>query len=419
MSPEAFSARAPRPMLRHLRAQLCGHVARQSVQLARLQRAVPAWAADAADALAVLGTHSFFLLVLPPLFFSPVPASPAADMKPLALSLVAVLALGVCLCAVVKDLLCLPRPFVSKGVVRRSKACSQTSLEYGFPSTHSANATSVAIVLCVANNSLVPLLYPLIMGISRLVVGMHSFMDVIGGWVIGGIIAGTWVSWFPFMHAMLIGDSSVYGAVLGDLNSSISGFFVVILACLVVPTLLHCHPNPTGPCPCFEDSVAFISVFAGMIYGYWRKFGSVAADAQYFDPSKSSCPSSYFKTTSVQLTDATAESMVWMLRLAWTMILRVVLGSLVIFLFRKVSKKFLVWLLRKTLPNNNVEARQRGENSAASIIEEEDDSVSKKPRPAHVIPRFTNAMVIDIILYFGIAVFAVDIIPRGFDYACI
>src|ERR1700748_408619 len=105
--------------------------------------------------------------------------------------MVHVLASGVFFSGFVKDLLCLPRP-LSPPLTRITMSGS-AALEYGFPSTHSANAVSVAVYTLFAVHSpdsdllpttklvleIVSYLYAFSIILGRLYCGMHGFFDVI------------------------------------------------------------------------------------------------------------------------------------------------------------------------------------------------------------------------------------------------
>ncbi|KAF8156625.1 PAP2 superfamily-domain-containing protein [Crassisporium funariophilum] len=81
-----------------------------------------------------LGTHTFFMILLPAFFFF--------GHHEIGRGLLMVLALGVYCSSVVKDLICSPRPFAPP--VTRLTIGSH-HLEYGFPSTHSTNSVSIAL----------------------------------------------------------------------------------------------------------------------------------------------------------------------------------------------------------------------------------------------------------------------------------
>src|ERR1700753_3553207 len=109
--------------------------------LARLQSLTRSTVLDIYFALAAnLGTHTFFMIFLPLLFW--------CGCEEWGRALVNLLAYGVILSGVVKDLLCLPRP-VSPPLQRITMSGS-AALEYGFPSTHTTNAVSVAMYCMMA-----------------------------------------------------------------------------------------------------------------------------------------------------------------------------------------------------------------------------------------------------------------------------
>ncbi|KAF8880461.1 PAP2 superfamily-domain-containing protein [Gymnopilus junonius] len=81
-----------------------------------------------------LGTHTFFMIILPALFFF--------GYDELGRGLVIVIGMGIYLSSVVKDLFCSPRP-LAPPVTRLT--IGSHHLEYGFPSTHSTNSVSIAL----------------------------------------------------------------------------------------------------------------------------------------------------------------------------------------------------------------------------------------------------------------------------------
>lgn len=143
------------------------------------------------------------------------------------------------------------------------------ALEYGFPSTHSANAVSVAVygilVLRSADNIFSPAVtlalealayfYALSIVIGRLYCGMHGFLDVIFGSVLGATI-----SLVEFHH----------GPALEAWEQSSSSYLVPLAIAAVVVALVRVHPEPVDDCPCFDDSVAFAGTIIGVEGGTWR-----------------------------------------------------------------------------------------------------------------------------------------------------
>ena len=234
--------------------------------------------------------------------------------------MVHILASGVFFSGFVKDLLCLPRP-LSPPLTRITMSGS-AALEYGFPSTHSTNAVSVAVysiyLLRHISNELSPnlnlglqvlaYLYAVSIVLGRVYCGMHGFFDVILGSLLGallGLVQALWGDTFDvWLHA-------------GD-------FKPVVLVVLVTLVLVRIHPEPADDCPCFDDSISFAGVFIGVEYGVWHFAQSPCA---WTIPTKGTIPFDLQK-------------MGWLI-----LATRIVLGVLVIFVWRGVMKPSLLKVL--------------------------------------------------------------------------
>ncbi len=231
-----------------------------------------------------------------------------------------VLAFGVFFSGFLKDLLCIPRPLSPP--LQRITMSSSASLEYGFPSTHSTNAASVAtyalFLLHSQESTLNPQLrivlqclsytYMFSIVLGRIYCGMHGFLDVLVGIALGGLLSVV---------------QYAYGAIFDHFitNSSFEAPIIVIIVLLI---LVRIHPEPADPCPCFDDSVAFAGVLIGIELGYWHYARSGFA---WDDPVPATVP---FSLDSV----------------GWPKsILRVVTGVVVIFAWREVMKPTLFRVL--------------------------------------------------------------------------
>ncbi|KZT61729.1 acid phosphatase/Vanadium-dependent haloperoxidase [Calocera cornea HHB12733] len=213
-----------------------------------------------------LGTHTFFMTVLPAFFFFGYPV--------MGRGLVHVLSFGVYASTFVKDSICAPRPF-SPPVTRLTIGTHH--LEYGFPSTHSTNSVSVALYIFSLCLSLPPLglalasiflaFYIVSIVYGRLYCAMHSFTDCIAGCTIGTMIWAVQWTWEDQIEQFM----------------GTKGPFVPIVTVLLGLLLINQHPEPVDDCPCFEDSIAFVSVVMGTTLGRWH--GSQAgldADSGFF-----------------------------------------------------------------------------------------------------------------------------------------
>lgn len=201
-----------------------------------------------------LGSHTFYVLVLPlPIWLGHVE---------LARDMILVLGAGIYLTGFVKDLLSLPRPLSPP--TKRLTMSHYTSKEYGCPSSHSANATAVAIILAMHVNNLTnqSLQTPMYIGLftywltlvsGRLYCGMHGLVDIVLGCTIGVFTVILRLA-TKYSH-----DSSILSA-----NTHLTA----LIAVLPYAAAIYYHPVPLEGCPCFEDSVAFLAVLAGLDIAY-------------------------------------------------------------------------------------------------------------------------------------------------------
>lgn len=185
--------------------------------------------------------------------------------NPWSCRLVHILAAGVFFSGFIKDLLCLPRPLSPP--LQRITMSGSAALEYGFPSTHSTNAVSVAVYAVALLNSqdstvnaqtslilqTVTYLYVTSIVLGRLYCGMHGMLDVVIGCILGAAIGMA---------------QFTYGPAFDDymLHTSWKGILVIPFVILV---LVRIHPEPADDCPCFDDSVAFAGVTLGIDVGSW------------------------------------------------------------------------------------------------------------------------------------------------------
>lgn len=203
-----------------------------------------------------LGTHTAFLVGLPLVFWF--------GSYSIANGLVDVLALGVFFSGFMKDYFCLPRPLSPP--LHRITMSGSAALEYGFPSSHSTNACSIAfyawaLLQNYEGSAITKLLlqsltalYVFTIVFGRLYCGMHGFADVIAGSLLGFGIG--WIRWSltDFIENYISSAGTTSCAIL-----------ILIIICLV-----RLHPEPADPCPCFDDGVAFAGVVIGQYFSFWR-----------------------------------------------------------------------------------------------------------------------------------------------------
>ena len=298
-----------------LRQWLIPIVRWETPYLARLQEAVRTPVLDSYFAFtANLGTHTFFMMFLPVCFWF--------GYADFGIALVHMLALGVYLSGFLKDLVCLPRPLSPP--LQRITMSGSAALEYGFPSTHTTNAVSVALFslyqLYLCSDQLSPLSYRVLCGacyfyaasitLGRMYCGMHGFFDLQVGFILGAFIAWLRVAFGPSCDMWIIAD----------------GWSRPAIAVLVLALAVRFHPEPADNCPCFDDSVAFIGVVMGIAIGVWhyaRLQENFVAGAKDLSP--------FYAYTNQSILIALA---------------RLLGGIVVIFMWRAVMKPFLL----RTLP---------------------------------------------------------------------
>ncbi|KAH9930487.1 PAP2 superfamily-domain-containing protein [Epithele typhae] len=303
-----------------IRRAILRNVERESPVLARMQAKIRHPFLDAYFVYtSSLGTHTFFMVMLPIFYFFGAPK--------FGRGLLLMLAVGVYVSSFLKDLCCAPRPFAPP-VARLT--IGNHHLEYGFPSTHSTNSVSLALFFYTLlqhvyhpDGPISQFGYNCIIGIlcfyvfsivfGRLYTGMHSFTDCVGGVVLGASIWG--------LH-ILIGESV-------DAWSREQGWIVPALIVPMCLVLVHRHPQPVDDCPCFEDAIAFNSVIMGeFVIRWWMD--NYGYDASFFTHAM---PGASWATYQDFAT--------W-----WgTAALKMVFGVLAIFVWRIVAKSFCLSVL--------------------------------------------------------------------------
>ncbi|KAH9887321.1 PAP2-domain-containing protein [Cubamyces lactineus] len=293
-----------------------------------------------------LGTHTFFLVMLPLFHFFG-----AAEFGR---GLLLMLAVGVYVTSFMKDLFCCPRPYAPP-VTRLTLGSHH--LEYGFPSTHSTNSVSIALFIYTvvqrlytppasaaaslsASSGALPAAetivqaeaaisattYKFLIGVllfyvfsivyGRLYTAMHSFTDCIAGMFIGAAIWG--------LHILVGGYVDAWVRTSGWIVPA-----VIVPLCLF---LVHRHPQPVDDCPCFEDAIAFISVVMGEFLARWY-MNHHGYDASFF---VRPMPGSSWAT--------------WTDIATWSFVaaIKTVIGVLMIVIWRMLAKSFFHFVLPPT-----------------------------------------------------------------------
>lgn len=303
-----------------LRRQCLAVVERESDVIAQLQARVRSpWLDTYFLYTSMLGTHTFFLVFLPAFFFF--------GHDELGRGLCYALAFGVYLSSFLKDLVCSPRPYAPP-VVRLT--VGNHHLEYGLPSTHSTNSTSMALFLGAHTYDLhhlgslsttafatwVVVLFIYVFSVvgGRVYTGMHGFMDCSAGIILGII------SWLLQHLVMPEVEKWVQS----------SGWTAPLIVTVVCLLLVNQHPSPVDDCPCFEDAIAFVSVILGSITSFWLSKRVPALNADMFT-----------SVTPGAALDSPAAVTTWVL----FALLKLVTGILIIFAWRILAKPCVQTLL--------------------------------------------------------------------------
>ncbi|KAF7797379.1 hypothetical protein EIP86_008574 [Pleurotus ostreatoroseus] len=284
LQPQEVYDRQLQPWAAAIRRRLIRNLQWESEVLAAMQNKVRKPFLDAYFVnTSSLGTHTFFMVLLPAFCFF--------GYHEITRGLIFVLAVGIYLSSCMKDSICAPRPFAPP--VHRL-TISNHHKEYGFPSTHTVNSVSIALFFwtivyrwsktpvaesvsaaSLAQNAtdfvtdaapqmvisttgywiwvVILVLYAFSIVYGRLYTAMHSFTDCAVGTALG---VATWVLYLYYAEPL-------------DTWLKNSGW---IVPAVVVPFCLMCvhyHPEPVDDCPCFEDAIAFMSVVMGEFLTRW------------------------------------------------------------------------------------------------------------------------------------------------------
>ncbi|CCH43610.1 sphingosine-1-phosphate phosphatase [Wickerhamomyces ciferrii] len=203
-------------------------------------------------------SHTFYVLMLP----LPIWCGYGREAR----DLIFIIGYGIYFTGFLKDFCCLPRP--RSPPLHRITLSGYTAKEYGFPSSHSANATAVSLYLLtkIINNfnefnskwtsislliSLFIYYFSLILG--RIYCGMHGFSDLLVGSIIGTTVFLTRQLTRDWYDSLILQDS----------------WWIPLVTTLINYSLIYIHVTPVDDCPCFDDSVAFIGVIIGLEFSHW------------------------------------------------------------------------------------------------------------------------------------------------------
>ncbi len=144
--------------------------------------------------------------------------------------------------------------------VQRVSVTDDHTKEFGFPSTHSLNSVCMfSYMLLHAGGTNVAVSAPLAVvwcaGIcySRIYLGMHTPVDIVGGAAIGLALGVSWLSLGEYIDDVFVSHP-----------------YSVVLHLLLSLVLLSCYPTPRRPTPSYKYCVYFAGVAVGGNIGLLR-----------------------------------------------------------------------------------------------------------------------------------------------------
>ncbi|KAJ1921514.1 Long-chain base-1-phosphate phosphatase [Mycoemilia scoparia] len=279
---------------------LANMVDRETLSLTRLQKTYRSEYLDLYFKFtAIIGNHMFFFSVLPLLHWFGLGVTARGTTY--------IIMWTVYLTGIAKDYFSAPRP--RSPPVQRLSFNSDHSIEYGFPSTHTAYviATVLYVSSCIleATNSTFAfglLAFIWFIGasiiIGRVYCGMHTILDVGGGVVMGGAIAWLFINYYPTVDKMM----------------SVNGIEVPLIILLIQFCVIYFHPSCVDECPCYVDNTSAISVFIGGCIGNWQMFKTLGFD---YEEKLATTPYGYhdlgFLLTATKVITGVAILVVWKL----------------------------------------------------------------------------------------------------------
>ncbi|KAJ2807878.1 Long-chain base-1-phosphate phosphatase [Coemansia guatemalensis] len=220
-------------------------------RLAKMQRR---WRSPALDRLFVfagmLGNHTFFMLALPFLHIF--------GLGVFARGLSFVVLWSFYFSSIVKDYISAPRP-ASPPVVQITRSPAHT-IEYGFPSSHTTYVVSALLYIShymlnvwAVSGLWLYLLWAvgLVIVFSRVYCGLHSVIDVTGGFVVGALEALAFIFCYEPLDALMC--------------SNAGPLYIIAVLYAALSTM----PRSLDLCPCCIDAFCATSVTAGLGLGAW------------------------------------------------------------------------------------------------------------------------------------------------------
>ncbi len=190
------------------------------------------WLIPIMKGITFLGNVEFYLLIMPLLFW-------CLDLS-LGIRIGILLLLSGGLNSILKFAFGLPRPFwVSTQVKRLTEATG-----FGFPSGHAQSAASnwglLAVTIKKAWVTTFALIVILLIGLSRIFLGVHFLHDVLAGWLVGGLLLWIFIRLEPGVSSWFKQNSLGMRVMVLALVTAL----FILPAIFIVPPLNYQPLNP-------------------------------------------------------------------------------------------------------------------------------------------------------------------------------
>ena len=182
-------------------------------------QALGVWLVTFMRVITMLGDEEFYVLLLPILYWS------FDQMVGLRVGMMLLLSNG--FNTFFKFLFRTPRPYwVSDSVTNHLHESS-----FGLPSGHAQNAAAIWGWLAVEIKkrwfTIVMVVLILLIGVSRLVLGVHFLGDMLFGWLVGGLLVWAFSAWFKKVGQWI--EAQSFGAKLGLVAASTAALMLLVL----------------------------------------------------------------------------------------------------------------------------------------------------------------------------------------------